>query len=152
MDTRCCCRDREGHVKLCDFGLSKRVVDRTFTFCGTPDYMAPEIIQNVGHNRAVDYWALGCLLVRLHTLKAVAHTILLLTCTWSLLRGLVRDACRRSPFSQAWRRGQAVRAYHSRPRRLPRCCAQGGATPNQPFTGERPQQTLRKFERRARRH
>ena len=53
---------RDGHVKVGDFGLSKRVVDRTFTFCGTPDYMAPEVIQNLGHNKAVDYWALGCLL------------------------------------------------------------------------------------------
>jgi serine/threonine protein kinase len=53
---------RDGHVRVGDFGLSKRVVDRTFTFCGTPDYMAPEVIQNLGHNKAVDYWALGCLL------------------------------------------------------------------------------------------
>ena len=43
---------RDGHVKVGDFGLSKRVVDRTFTFCGTPDYMAPEVIQNLGHNKA----------------------------------------------------------------------------------------------------
>ena len=45
--------DRNGHVKLVDFGLSKRVVDRTYTFCGTPEYMSPEVIQNLGHGKAV---------------------------------------------------------------------------------------------------
>ena len=91
------CRDRDGHVKLCDFGLSKRVVDRTFTFCGTPDYMAPEIIQNLGHNKAVDYWSLGCLLVRLQRSNA-AHPLLQLIYTVTrALVGLVlsvRDADR----------------------------------------------------------
>lgn len=56
--------DQDGHVKLTDFGLSKeRVFDdeMTHTFCGTVDYMAPEIIDRKGHNRAADWWSLGAL-------------------------------------------------------------------------------------------
>ncbi|XP_075813459.1 cAMP-dependent protein kinase catalytic subunit PRKX isoform X2 [Microtus pennsylvanicus] len=54
--------DREGHIKLTDFGFSKKLVDRTWTLCGTPEYLAPEVIQSKGHGRAVDWWALGILI------------------------------------------------------------------------------------------
>ncbi|XP_060733197.1 cAMP-dependent protein kinase catalytic subunit PRKX-like isoform X1 [Tachysurus vachellii] len=54
--------DREGHVKLTDFGFAKKMVDRTCTLCGTPEYLAPEIIQGKGHGLAVDWWALGVLI------------------------------------------------------------------------------------------
>ncbi|XP_021102023.1 cAMP-dependent protein kinase catalytic subunit PRKX isoform X1 [Heterocephalus glaber] len=53
--------DREGHIKLTDFGFAKKLVDRTWTLCGTPEYLAPEVIQSKGHGRAVDWWALGIL-------------------------------------------------------------------------------------------
>jgi len=52
-----------GYVKLTDFGFCKRLKpwDRTYTLCGTPEYMAPEVILNVGHGRAADFYALGIL-------------------------------------------------------------------------------------------
>ncbi|KAM3836947.1 cAMP-dependent protein kinase catalytic subunit PRKX isoform 2-T2 [Vipera latastei] len=53
--------DKEGHIKLTDFGFAKKLVDRTWTLCGTPEYLAPEVIQSKGHGRAVDWWALGIL-------------------------------------------------------------------------------------------
>lgn len=54
--------DRDGHIKLTDFGFAKKLVDRTWTLCGTPEYLAPEVIQSKGHGRAVDWWALGILI------------------------------------------------------------------------------------------
>jgi serine/threonine protein kinase len=53
-----------GHVKLTDFGFAKSLEDsgRAFTLCGTPEYLAPEIIRGTGYGHAVDWWALGVLL------------------------------------------------------------------------------------------
>jgi serine/threonine protein kinase len=48
-------------LKLVDFGFAKKLASgrKTWTFCGTPEYVSPEIILNKGHDQAADYWALG---------------------------------------------------------------------------------------------
>lgn len=69
--------DREGHLKLADFGLSKEELsgdDRTFTFCGTPEYMSPEVLLAKGHGPGVDLWALGVLSCELMTGKHPFYT------------------------------------------------------------------------------
>lgn len=54
--------DSDGHLKLADFGFAKLVPDLTWTLCGTPEYLAPEIIHGKGYGRSVDWWALGVLI------------------------------------------------------------------------------------------
>ncbi|CAG9316511.1 unnamed protein product [Blepharisma stoltei] len=55
--------DQQGHVKIADFGFCKVIPqgERSFTLCGTPEYLAPEIIKSEGHGKAVDWWAFGIL-------------------------------------------------------------------------------------------
>jgi len=56
----------DGHIRLTDFGLSKEGISHnihgTNSFCGTPEYLAPEILNRSGHGRGVDWWSLGALL------------------------------------------------------------------------------------------
>lgn len=57
--------DKDGHICLTDFGLAKTCISNatpTYTFCGTPEYLAPEILKGQGHGKAVDWWSLGVLL------------------------------------------------------------------------------------------
>jgi protein kinase A len=54
--------DRHGHLKITDFGFAKEVPDITWTLCGTPDYLAPEVVASKGYNKSVDWWSLGILI------------------------------------------------------------------------------------------
>ncbi|OHT17403.1 AGC family protein kinase [Tritrichomonas foetus] len=52
----------DGHIKFIDFGFAKKIADRTYTLCGTPEYLAPEIIRGEGASFGSDWWAYGILI------------------------------------------------------------------------------------------
>ena len=52
----------DGHIKIADFGFAKQIKGKSYTLCGSPEYMAPEIIMGNGHNQGVDWWAMGVFL------------------------------------------------------------------------------------------
>jgi serine/threonine protein kinase len=75
-----CLIDKNGYVKLCDYGMAKRlpctvvlpnggteVVRLAYTMCGTPEFMAPEFVLSTGYDHGVDFWALGCILVEMYS-------------------------------------------------------------------------------------
>lgn len=62
--------DSDGYVKITDFGLSKEEIQGNtgaYSFCGTPEYLAPEILAKRGHGKAVDWWSLGALIYEMLT-------------------------------------------------------------------------------------
>lgn len=61
--------DHKGYVILIDFGFAKKVHrNKTFTFCGTPEYFPPEVLNNAGHDISADYWSYGILIYELLTM------------------------------------------------------------------------------------
>lgn len=56
----------DGYLKLIDYGFAKVVKKRTYTICGTPEYIAPEILLNRGHSKPVDWWTFGILIYEMH--------------------------------------------------------------------------------------
>ncbi|XP_075408910.1 ribosomal protein S6 kinase alpha-1 isoform X1 [Tenrec ecaudatus] len=62
--------DEEGHIKLTDFGLSKEAIDhekKAYSFCGTVEYMAPEVVNRQGHAHSADWWSYGVLMFEMLT-------------------------------------------------------------------------------------
>ncbi|XP_055016077.1 cGMP-dependent protein kinase 2-like [Boleophthalmus pectinirostris] len=107
--------DQHGYCKLTDFGFAKRLCSgqKTWTFCGTPEYVAPEVLLNKGHDLSVDLWALGVLLYELLTGSPPFSGVDHMTLYGLILRGvekidfpkkiskkpedLIRKLCRRNP-------------------------------------------------------
>lgn len=61
---------KDGYAKLTDFGLSKGNIKNNRdaeTMCGTPEYLAPEVVDKKGHGKAVDWWSLGCIIYEMLT-------------------------------------------------------------------------------------
>mmetsp|Transcript_120594 Transcript_120594/g.352244 ORF Transcript_120594/g.352244 Transcript_120594/m.352244 type:complete len:173 (-) Transcript_120594:290-808(-) len=78
-------------------GLAKVVIGQTFTVCGTPNYMAPEVLAGTGHARAVDWWSLGVVAFELMAGRSPFESDHPMRVYWNVMRGIARvelpDAC-----------------------------------------------------------
>ncbi|XP_014281015.1 cAMP-dependent protein kinase catalytic subunit alpha [Halyomorpha halys] len=93
--------DVNGYIKLADYGTSKIVKGRTYSMCGTEGFMAPEILLNMGHGKAVDWWCFGVLLFDVcagrlpftspNTMRNAEKIILGIYCTPSYFSKLLTD-------------------------------------------------------------
>ncbi len=73
--------DKDGYIKITDFGLSKTGIKGnkgTYSICGTPEYLAPEILFKKGHGKAVDWWTLGIIFFPrcIYSLGAILYEML----------------------------------------------------------------------------
>ncbi|XP_067406606.1 cGMP-dependent protein kinase 1-like isoform X2 [Emydura macquarii macquarii] len=68
--------DKQGYVKLVDFGFAKELArgEKTYSFCGTPEYLAPEILRHQGHDFAVDFWMMGVLVFEMLVGRPLFHS------------------------------------------------------------------------------
>ncbi|KAL7983718.1 hypothetical protein Chor_000594 [Crotalus horridus] len=85
--------DEEGHIKLTDFGLSKESIDhekKAYSFCGTVEYMAPEVVNRRGHTQSADWWSFGVLMYKLLTRAKLGMPQFLSPEAQSLLRMLFK--------------------------------------------------------------
>lgn len=82
--------DVNGYLRLVDLGFAKKVPigNKTWTFCGTPEYIPPEVIANTGHTLSADYWSLGILVYELLTRKTPFRAKDDLTIYENILRGI----------------------------------------------------------------
>jgi protein kinase A len=58
--------DYKGFIKVTDFGFCKPIKERTYTLCGTPEYLSPEVIQNKGYGFSADWWSFGILIFEMN--------------------------------------------------------------------------------------
>ncbi len=74
---------RHGHIIMTDFGLSKEGLHtkdaRTATFCGTPEYLAPEVLEGNGYSKAIDWWSFGTLMFEVRTTTLSISFLLLIS-------------------------------------------------------------------------
>src|SRR5271169_5780195 len=92
--------DRHGHIKITDFGFAKDVPDITWTLCGTPDYLAPEVVASKGYNKSVDWYVVIRLLPCYRLLRL----------RWSLGVLIFEMLCGFTPF---WDGGSPVKIYEN---------------------------------------
>ena len=122
--------DGEGHVRLSDFGLAKANVTAldagATTFCGTPSYMAPEVLLGMGHGIAVDWWSFGTILYEMlagappfysRNLHVMYRAILVGPISWPAAIGrrarpLIDGLLRRDPLRRMGARGSAPMRSH----------------------------------------
>ncbi|XP_077186469.1 cGMP-dependent protein kinase 2-like [Paroedura picta] len=118
--------DGKGYVKLVDFGFAKSLNpgEKTYSFCGTPDYLAPEILRHEGHDYAVDFWMLGVLIFEMIVGRPPFHSSEPEKTYSKILDGifsfpvsvseaacsLVAKLCRRRPGQRLGTTGNGIRA------------------------------------------